>query len=174
MVRPADNRQDSDRPHYYSQYWINVAMGKTTSPTTTVPAEDEVEDEDELDFAAPVAEVKPDTRAKSPKAAEKKPDTGHSTLTSLADLANIEALMRDSAAMDDSMTPDITTGLGAQEMSGANAYGYEAPETEAASGAADEEFAFEDDDEEEEDDDWGGSRRKKPAKNKRREPHRDY
>lgn len=170
MVR-ADSKQDSDRPHFYSQFWIDVALGKPTAATITTPAEDEVEEEDdELSFAAPHAEVKPETRAKASKATEKKPDTGRSTLTSLADLANIDMLMKNSAAMDDTMMPDISAGMSAVEAPSAGVVDF----TEAEAPADTEDFAYDEDDDDEEGDDWGGSRRKKPGKNKRREPHREF
>lgn len=171
MVR-ADNKQDSDRPHFYSQYWIDVAMGKPSVASVSAPAEDEIEDEDEFAFAAPQAEVKPDTRNKASKTPDKKVDTGHSTLTSLADLANIDLLMKNSAAMDDTVMPDITTGLGADEAPNVGDLDYGASDEESTA-SADDDFAYDDEDEEE-DGDWGNSRRKKPGKNKRREPHRDY
>ncbi|HEX8981570.1 MAG TPA: hypothetical protein VF792_02270 [Ktedonobacterales bacterium] len=170
MVR-ADNKQDSDRPHFYSQYWIDVAMGKPTAAAVTAPVEEEIEDEDDFAFAAPQAEVKPDTRSKASKVTEKKADTGHSTLTSLADLANIDMLMKNSAEMDDTMMPDITAGLGAAATPSVGDLDYDTSDEEATA-SADEEFAYEDEDEE--DEDWGNSRRKKPGKSKRREPHRDF
>ncbi len=170
MVR-ADSKQDSDRPHFYSQYWIDVAMGKPTAAAVSAPAEDEIEEEDEFAFAAPQAEVKPDTRSKAAKGADKKVDTGHSTLTSLADLANIDMLMKNSAEMDDTMMPDITAGLGADEAPGIGDLDYDTSDEEATA-SADDEFAYEDEDEE--DEDWGNSRRKKPGKSKRREQHRDF
>jgi hypothetical protein len=169
MVR-ADSKQDSDRPHFYSQFWIDVALGKPTAAAITTLAEDEVEEEDELSFAAPQAEVKPETRAKASKATEKKPDTGRSTLTSLADLANIDMLMKNSAAMDDTMMPDISAGMSAAEAPSAG--GVDITEAEAPADA--EDFEYNEDEDEEEGDDWGGSRRKKPGKSKRRETHREF
>lgn len=168
MVR-VDNRQDSDQPHYYSQFWIDVAMGKTGATPAAAAAPSEAEDEelDDLSFAAPEA-----PKAKPSKSAEKKPDAGHSTLTSFADLANIDLLMKNSAEMDDAVMPDITAGL--DDTAGAE-IGYdatpEADETAAATDASDETFY---DDEEEDDEDWDNSRRKKGGKPKRHERRTDY
>lgn len=175
MVR-ADNKQDSDRPHFYSQYWIDVSQGKPSVSAAAMPAETEEEEEDDLAFAAPKAEAKP---AKPAKPAEKKPDTGRSTLTSLADLANIDMLMKNSAAMDDTMMPDITASISEVEAPSVAALDYdvetdaaaETPETALAS--QDEDFYDFDEEEDEEGEDWGGARRKKPGKAKRRE-HRDF
>ena len=166
-IRP-DNRQDADRPHYYSQFWIDVAMGKQGPALPEAPAAAEGDEEDleaELLALAPKPEAKP----KPPKPVEKKPEV-RPTLTSLADLANIDMLMKSSAAMDEDEAPDISAGLGA-----------EAPDIsldvvaaeEAAAG--DEEEAYDEGfDEDEEDDEWGGGRRKpKPGKSKRHE-RRDF
>jgi hypothetical protein len=176
MVR-ADSKQDSDRPHFYSQFWIDVSMGKSSVPVAA-PAETETEeeDEDELAFAAPKAEARP----KPAKPAEKKPDTGRSTLTSLADLANIDMLMKNSAEMDDTMMPDITANISEVEAPSVAALDYDietdaAAETpETALSSQDENFYdYEEEEEDEEGEDWGGARRKKPGKAKRRE-HRDF
>src|SRR5690348_5119995 len=105
---------DGDRPHYYSQYWINVALGKPTgaaaeseeigliSPTALLET---LEAEPELPPPPPIARPEPVKPAK--KAPEKKPEPAR--LSSLADLANIEELMKSSAAMDDDVVPDIET-----------------------------------------------------------------
>ncbi|HEX9038731.1 MAG TPA: hypothetical protein VF808_17245 [Ktedonobacterales bacterium] len=159
-----NDRQDSDRPHFYSQFWIDVATGKTTpSPAETESVEEADGDLDEDILAlAPKAEPK----AKAAKPAEKKPEA-RPTITSLADLANIDMLMKSSAAMDDDEAPDIAAGLDASASpditldvveGGANTF-------------SDEDEAFE---EEEEDEEWGGGRRKpKPGKTKRHE-RRDF
>jgi hypothetical protein len=177
MVR-ADSKPDSDRPHYYSQYWIDVAMGKPAAAAVTAPAAADLEDEedDELAFAAPKVEPQP----KASKPAEKKPDAGRQPLTSFADLANIEELMRSSAEMDDTVTPDITAGIGEHLPPSVPGLDYDvetdsaANEPETATASQDENFYDYDEEEDEEDEDWGASRRKKPGKNKRHEPHHDY
>ncbi len=173
MVR-ADSKQDSDRPHYYSQFWIDVAQGKT-SATMGAPSEAEEEEADDMAFAAPLPEI---SKPKTGKPAEKKPEPGRSTLTSFADLANIDMLMKNSAAMDDTMMPDITASISETQAPGEAALDYdveaeaaEAPET--ALPGQEEEYFF-DEEEEDEDEDWGGSRRKKPGKSKRREQHREF
>ena len=167
MVR-ADNKQDSDQPHFYSQYWIDVASGKTSAmmPSASIEIEEE-EDLDDLAFAQPEIVTKP----KASKPVEKKPDAAHSTLTSLADLANIELLMKSSAEMDDTLMPDITAGLG--ETADVDA-AYDLPanlaEEPVEAALPEEEFTF--DEEEEEEDEWGSPRRKKGGKPKQRREHR--
>lgn len=165
-----DSRQDSDRPHYYSQFWIDVAMGKQSPTLPESPAIVEEEEEEDLEAEilaiAPKPEPKPEPKAKAPKPAEKKPEA-RPTITSLADLANIDMLMRSSAAMDEDEAPDISAGLGAAAgpditldvVSGADT-------TPSEAEAIPEGF----EEEEEEDDEWGGGRRKpKPGKAKRHE-----
>src|SRR5579859_2847425 len=102
MVR-ADSKQDSDRPHFYSQFWIDVAQGKTSVPDAGAPSVAEEEDIDDISFAGALPEI---SKPKASKPAEKKPEPGRSTLTSLADLANIDMLMKNSTAMDDTTMPD--------------------------------------------------------------------
>lgn len=162
-----DSRQDSDRPHYYSQYWIDVAMGKT-SPSLPEPAMPLEEDEDDLEADILAMAPKPEPKAKAPKPAEKKPEA-RPTITSLADLANIDMLMKSSAAMDDDEAPDISAGLGRAVDPDIT---FDVADSAEASAADEEnEEAF---DEEEEEDDWGGGRRKpKPGKTKRHE-RRDF
>ena len=157
-----DSRQDSDRPHYYSQFWIDVAMGKQSPALPESPA---IVEEDEEDLEPDILAIapKPEPKAKAPKPAEKKPEA-RPTITSLADLANIDMLMRSSAAMDEDEAPDISAGLGATagpditlDVTGEAASENEEPLEEG----------FE---EEEEEDEWGGGRRKpKPGKAKRHE-----
>lgn len=170
MVR-ADNKQDTDQPHYYSQYWIDVAMGKSGAAPAAVsaPSDAEEEDLDDLGFA-PQEVVKP----RPSKSAEKKPEPTHSTLTSFADLANIDMLMKNSAEMDDTMMPDITAGL--DDTAGVEV-GYDAaPEAETTEAAADQEDEsyYDEEEDEEEDEEWGGPRRKKGGKPKRHERRTDY
>ncbi len=162
-----DNRQDSDRPHYYSQFWIDVAMGKQSPALPEAPATAEEEEEGlEPDILA--AAPKPEPK-KAAKPAEKKPEA-RPTITSLADLANIDMLMRSSAAMDDEEAPDISAGLGAEAgpditLDVVNAASPADEEEETVEGGFEEGF-----EEEEEEDEWGGGRRKsKPGKAKRHE-----
>lgn len=161
-----DANQDADRPHYYSQYWIDVAMGK---PTTRVAEavggadEDDMGDDDLL-ASLPSIKAEPAKPAKPAKAPEKKPDTARS-LSSLADLANIDMLMKNSAEMGDSDAladsgaeldaPAIVTDFDVDEIE-------EEPDTEPASLEALQEFDYDEDEEEE--DEWGGRKPGKPAR----------
>ena len=163
MIRK-DPSLDTDKPHYYSQYWIDIAAGRTTS--TGEEAHDE--EGDFGDEFEPVAAVPQETRpAARPKAPEKKQEQPRS-LSSLADLANIDLLMNRSAEMDEDVTPDFAGDAGDLELAATANYD--------ASVEADE-FADEEDDlddfdydEDEEEDEWGESRRPKQTKpHKRRE-----
>ncbi len=170
-----DNKPDSDRPHFYSQFWIDVALGKPSAPVAT-PIESEEDEEEDLAFVAP----RPEARPKPSKPAEKKPDTGRSTLTSLADLANIDMLMKNSAEMDDTEMPDITESIRAGVPPSVPGLDYDvetdapADNEETATAAQDEDFFDFDEEEDEDDEDWGGSRRKKPGKQPKRREHRDF
>jgi hypothetical protein len=170
-----DGRLDPERPHYYSQFWIDVAMGKQSPALPEALPVIEAEDAEDLEdvivavapMPEPLPEPKPEPKPKPVKAAEKKPDA-RPTITSFADLANIDMLMKSSAAMGDDEAPDISGGLDAAPdisldvVSGAEGATETTPTTDDA---FPEELT-----EEEEEDEWGGGRRKpKPGKAKRHE-----
>jgi hypothetical protein len=178
MIRK-DPAQDTDRAHYYSTFWIEVAAGKPIGQGTQATAED-VEPE-ETDFEAllsapPMATpaARPEPKAK-PKPVEKKEPAR--SLSSLADLANIADLMSQSAQMEDDAVPDIAAGVGeglpAEAISDFELDELPAEEEEPgvfADTSEENDEEFEDfEDEEEEEEDWGGSRRPKPKKPPRRE-----
>jgi hypothetical protein len=176
-----DPAQDLERPHFYSQYWIDVASGKRDFSVARAVEADVVPEEDE-EFAAPLdtAISKP---APKPKKPEKKPEPVRPTITSLADLANIDMLMRNSAEMEGEV-PDLESGdIGEFEPFAAEAESAPAEteystedlaEVEAADMDTEEdEYGFEDEFEEEEEDEWGGARRpSKQTKPRRRERDR--
>ena len=193
MIRK-DITLDADRPHYYSQFWIDVAMGKReigaprtaiverdVEPTGGVPHETHFADEvePELELEPPIVRVQP-----APKKAEpKKPEPARASLSSLADLAKIDMLMRDSAQMDDDTVPDIENAASAPAIEDepiATDFDMDENALRAAEEpisldeqVADEEFNQQFD--EEEDDEWGGGPRRGSKPNKRRrEPRRDF
>jgi hypothetical protein len=186
MIRK-DITQDADRPHFYSQFWVDIAAGRreiggahtSTAEITEAETEDEspdyltapVADELEAEEIAPAAKA---PRAAKPKAEPKKQEAARPALTSLADLANIDMMMKNSAAMDDDAVPDIEgAGSGSAIVTD---FDPNAVATEAEAPAGEEvEFAPEEFDEE---DEWGESegprRGSKPTKRRRPEPRRDY
>jgi hypothetical protein len=174
-----DAGQDGDRAHFYSQYWIDVAQGKPTGPaavaTETPTADDELDLDDEI-LAPRAARPEPAPKPTKPaKAPEKKPEPAK--LSSLADLANIDLLMKNSAELDDDVAPDLASGYEAPDTSTGFPMGAsieEAEETEPEIESLEEYEADElDYDEDEEDDEWGNQRaKKKPTQ--RRERRRDF
>jgi hypothetical protein len=174
-----DAGQDGDRAHFYSQYWIDVAQGKPTGPaavaTETPTADDELDLDDEI-LAPRAARPEPAPKPTKPaKAPEKKPEPAK--LSSLADLANIDLLMKNSAELDDDVAPDLASGYEAPDTS--RGFPMDAPiedaeETEPEIESLEEYEADElDYDEDEEDDEWGNQRaKKKPTQ--RRERRRDF
>ena len=184
-----DVTQDIDRPHYYSQFWIDVAQGKRDVTAGRVAdAEtdvDDIEDEQDHDFepapAVARAPVKPKPASKAP---EKKPEPTRPTITSLADLANIDLLMKSSAEMENDEVPDIESGaiddlgpLGQQSAvetpAAAPEIDYpevedETPESAQEDGDLDDDL---DSDEDEEEEGWGGPR--KPSKQQKQQRRRE-
>lgn len=177
--------QDTDRPHYYSQYWIDVAQGRQkASPASVMPeTASPIEEDEEFDDEAPMIDLpKVEAKPKAAKTKEPKPEPARPTLNSLADLANIDLLMRSSAAMADDQSPDIAAGVGPgfDESVGSGfdlANAPAADEEEEPVAASDDLEDFDNFDEDEEEDDWGGGPRRKkgPSKPaKRREQRRDF
>lgn len=191
-----DVTQDIDRPHYYSQFWIDVAQGKrdvTAGRVADAEADvEDIEDEQDHDFEpTPVVAKAPAKPKPVNKAPEKKPEPVRPTITSLADLANIDLLMKSSAEMDSDEVPDIESGaiddlgpLGAESPVEASAApdsaapDIEYPEVEEEAPAlAEEDEPFDEDldyDEDEDEEGWGSSRKssKKQQQQQRRRERR--
>ena len=176
-----DTAQDSiDRPHYYSQYWLDIATGKQDIADDQGVAEamdlDELED-DELIAMPELPAPKP---PKKPTKVDRKAEPSRPTFTSLADLANIDLLMKNSAAMEGDEVTDLEKGtiddLAPFDQSAATpapiagdvAFG-EAEDEAIAADQDEDEFGL-DFDEEEEEDEWGG---RKPGKGKPKPPRRE-
>lgn len=177
--------QDLDRPHYYSQFWVDVASGKRDLAAAQ-PAEIDAELEPEYEELEPepVAFEPPKPAAKAkPAKPEKKPEPVRPTITSLADLANIDLLMKNSAEMAGDEVPDLeagaigdlepfTTDVAAEEPGIVTDFDLDAATAEPEAVAADddeEEFGDLEFDEEEEEDEWGSPRKpSKPSKQQRR------
>lgn len=182
MVRK-DPVQDLDRPHYYSQFWLDVASGKRDlAAVRQVEADAELEPEfEDIEPAPPPIELpKPAARAR-PAKPEKKLEPARPTITSLADLANIDMLMKNSAAMEGDEVPDLEAGAmgdlepfasDVSEPEAATTFDLDEPELEPELLAEDEneeglgELEY---DEDEEEDEWGAPRKSsKPSKQQRR------
>jgi hypothetical protein len=193
MIR-RDNTQDAEKARNYSNFWIEVAMGKENSQGTSAVADDnsdltdladvtnvtdltgatgmtDVSDLPDLEeFIAPAPAAKP---AKS-KPVEKKVEAPRS-LSSFADLANIEALMKSSADLGDDAEVDLasdeaedldvplTSDYNFSEVAEGNE-----PEAESL-----DEFADEDFDEEDEEEDTGWAVGRKPKQTKPQKPRRE-
>jgi hypothetical protein len=167
-----------EHPHYYSRYWLAVAAGQAGVPLEQAAPSagfEEFEPDEE-----PVLEPEQELPPPPPKPVkqqkpERRVEPARPVLTSLADLANIDKLMQDSAAMDAAEVPDIETGA----MDDFGPFGQE-PEAETVTydaGEAEtvpldeegEEFGDLDFDEEE--DEWGDTRR--PGKQPKKPPRRE-
>lgn len=158
MIR-RDTTQDADKVHYYSSYWIEVALGRESAAGAAAATEEAAE---EPEFAEPAPA--PVAAAPEPKPAKKAPEKKQEqprSLSSLADLANIDLLMRSSAEMDDETPVDLATGV-AEDIEPAIDADFEV--AEAAEDVAGEEEDIFDDFEDEEEDEWGNTRRGKPGK----------
>jgi|SRR5579871_111761 hypothetical protein len=176
-----DTAQELDRPHYYSQFWIDIAQGKRDLAAAASDGA-EVEDIDDESFGIE-PEPKATPKAKASKAPEKKPEPARPVISSLADLANIDLLMKSSAEMDGDEVPDIEAGAmddlepfsQTTTPEPAIVTDFDPNEVEDQAEASFDDSLDEDEDEldydEEEEDDWGSSRKpSKPQKQQRRQP----
>jgi hypothetical protein len=187
MMSRKDIAQELDRPHYYSQFWIDVAQGKRDlSAVRVAEAEAEVEDIEEEDFSArpePVINHAPKPRVS--KVPEKKAEPARPIISSLADLANIDLLMKSSAEMDSDEVPDIEAGaiddLGpfgqaTAEVEPAIVTDFDLADVESAPEALLEDNLEDNLDEdaegydEEEEDEWGSTRKPSKSQRPRRQP----
>lgn len=184
MIRK-DTALDTDKPHYYSQFWIDVAAGKREigagrSATVEAEPEDELDalvvDVDEIPAIESIPDVAPAKAARPAKSKHepKRPEPVRPALTSLADLAKIDLMMKNSAEMDNDTVPDIEAAVGASAdlpdsivigVDPANAAPVPAAEADDETEGGEFEEGFEEEDE------WGeeeGPRRgSKPAKRRR-------
>lgn len=188
MIR-RDTALDADRPHYYSQFWIDVAGGKReVGGPRSVTAEPEAQYEEPAAVAAsstptpeiaepietPPAKV---ARATKPKPEPKRPEP---VLTSLADLAKIDLMMKSSAEMGEDTVPDIENAANVpfDEEPIVTDFDLTAvPVEEEPRAAADEESEGEYSEEFEDEDEWGdeeGPRRGSKPNKRRREPRREF
>lgn len=177
MIRK-DIALDSDRPHFYSQYWVEVAMGKHEGSAASTAEMDIEPDDEALELEEPPEIVTPKAaRPSRAKSESKKPEQPRAAVTSLQDLAQ---MMKTSAEMDADTVPDIDSAVSAPEtlqdvivtdFDPATLADVEEPASDAEPEFSDEEF--------EDEDEWGNDgdqprRGSKPAKRQRREQRRDF
>ncbi len=182
MIR-RDNSQDAERPRNYSSFWIEVAQGKDGGSSASAMLTDEEMDfevpaataEDIAEFATPEPPAAPAKPAKS-KPTDKKVEPPRS-LTSLADLANIDMLMKNSADLGDEAEVDLASDEAEDlDVPLTSDYNFAEGADEELEADADtfEDLDEEDFDEEEEEDDWGGRKTKPSRPQKPRRERRQF
>jgi hypothetical protein len=183
MMSRKDAAQEVDRPHFYSQFWIDIAQGKRDlSAIRSVESDAELEDIEPTSLATePEPVAGPAPKPRTARVPEKKPEPVRPVISSLADLANIDLLMKSSAEMDNDEVPDIEAGamddLGPFGQAGAEAEPSIVTDFDLENIEDEPEEVFEDsltdsDDEfdEEEDDEWGSARKPSKPQKPRRQP----
>ncbi len=176
MIRK-DSEKDTERPHYYSQFWLDVAAGRREIGTPKPEEEAETPEPTPLRKAgrsspAPVTDGHKETRAQTVVEPEYPPkefvepeeeELGRAGVVDDMDLPNIlvEDILEDTTSSDLDYTP----------------------EEEEAATEEEEEETYDEEEEEEEDDSWSARGRKKPKpgrqikqpkKKPRREPRRGF
>jgi hypothetical protein len=183
MLNRKDTSQELDRPHFYSQFWIDVAQGKRDlAAVRSVESDSEVEDTEDEEFAIqPEPIVTPGPKPRVARVPEKKVEPPRPVISSLADLANIDLLMKSSAEMDTDEVPDIEAGamddLGpfgqatdTAEPSIITDFDLDEVESEPEAMAGEDLDEESEDFEEEEEDEWGAPRRTSKPQKPRRQP----
>jgi hypothetical protein len=171
-----------EHPHYYSKYWLAVAAGQAGVPLEQAAPSAEFEEFEPAEVLEPELEPEPvpelppfPAKPAKQQKPERRVEPARPVLTSLADLANIDKLMQDSAAMDAAEVPDIETGamddfapFGQEPEPETVTYNAGEAETVPLSEEAEE---FGDLDFDEEEDEWEGTRR--PGKQPKKPPRRE-
>jgi hypothetical protein len=158
-----DSEKDSERPHYYSQFWLDVAAGRRIigAPRPNEEAESDIEPEPE-----PVALRRP------PRASSSTLSDGYSETLSHPEVGpedEIEDLVEpelDDLDLDDEVDESELppTDLDESEIPDVDFAAPDIEDEEALSAEEEEEFFPDDEEEEEEDEEvgWSGRGRKKP------------
>jgi hypothetical protein len=182
MMSRKDTAQEVDRPHYYSQFWIDIAQGKRDlSAVRSVESDAEIEDVEPTSFATePEPVASPVPKPKAAKLPDKKVEPVRPVISSLADLANIDLLMKSSAEMDNDEVPDIEAGaiddLGpfgqaVTEAEPSIVTDFDVENIENEPEEIFEDSLMESDDfDEDEDDEWGSTRKPSKPQKPRRQP----
>jgi hypothetical protein len=183
-----DSEKDTDRPHYYSQFWLDLAAGRTV---IGAPKVEEEADLDEVDLEMPEPEPTPLRKA------------GRST-TSVSDgykSTRAQTVVEPAFAPDEFAEPEENEFEQAYEVDDLELPNIVVEETEeetiipqpdlipeeeeAEEEEEEEPFYDEEEEEEEEEDSWGARGRKKPKpgrqvkapkplKKPKREPRRGF
>jgi hypothetical protein len=181
-----DSEKETDRPHYYSQFWLDVAAGRTVIGSAKVEDEtDQVDDETEIpeptplrragrNHATSVTDGYNATRAQTvvepafvPEEFEESEESEFELADDVVDLELPDNVLDE--AVEETIIPEADIIPDEEEME-----------------EAEDELFFEDDDEDDEDDDgWSARGRKKPkpgrqvkppkpVKKPKREPRRGF
>ena len=161
LMAKKDNEKDSERPHYYSQFWLDVAAGRRIIGAPKEEGEGEGESE------APIA-------------------TAPARRASRAQESIHEEIIHPSAGFDQEEIAEEEEGSFAsnelEEVVDADLPDVDIAEDEEYSDEEEEEDLYDEDEDEDEDEEWGTRGRKKakptratkPAKKPRREPRRGF
>ncbi|GAC1380496.1 MAG: hypothetical protein NVS4B7_16770 [Ktedonobacteraceae bacterium] len=177
-----DSEKDADRPHYYSQFWLDVAAGRRTIGTPKTNEEDDLEPEmgtvllrkaSGRNNIAAISDGYAETIAHPEVEAEFEPE--ELAKPEFADLEQSDEVeeMEQDEEVDEIALPDVA--IEEEEI----------PDVELTPVEEEEEiFADEEDEEDEEDIGWSGGRGRKkpkpgrqaklPVKKPKREPRRGF
>jgi hypothetical protein len=184
-----DSEKDTDRPHYYSQFWLDVAAGRTVIGAAKSEEETDLV-EDETEVSEPELKLAPLRRVGRNHAASA--TDGYKTTQTVPEPAFVPEEFEESEESEfnladnvvDLELPDNVLDESEEEMIIPEAYIM--PDEEELEEGEDELFFDEEiEDEDEDDDGWSARGRKKPkpgrqakapkpTKKPKREPRRGY
>lgn len=165
-----DSEKETDRPHYYSQFWLDVAAGRTV--IGAAKGEDEiVPGEDETDISEPELEPTPLRRAGRHHAASSTDGYKATRTQTVVEPAYVPGEFEENAEnefdltdeVDDLELPDTVLDEPEEEM--VIPEDVILPDEEEMEEEEDDLFfdeEIEDEDEDEDEDSWGSRGRKKP------------
>jgi hypothetical protein len=172
-----DSEKDSERPHYYSQFWLDVAAGRRIIGTPKPSDESEF---GESEPPEPIAPRKAAGRAHEDGMRAQSDGRGETIVHPVAEpiVAPSDEIFPEEELEEEELPPEE-----ADELDLPYVEDVDIPDMDLGLADEEEEEEFlEDEEEEEEDLGWGGRGRKKPKpsrpvkppKKPRREPRRGY
>jgi hypothetical protein len=169
-----DSEKDAERPHYYSQFWLDVAAGRRVIGTPIgAPSESRVDEEADIAESEPMEPIGPHSSGRSRAATDDSDGFRriHPQAVVEPEVAPEEEIIEPDLdefdladTVDDTEIPNIELGDTEDDLDAVEPE----PEMDYLPEEEEEEEYF--DDEEEEDDEWIGRGKKKPKPGRQVKP----
>jgi hypothetical protein len=178
-----DSEKETDRPHYYSQFWLDVAAGRTVIGAPKVEDEAELADT-ELEMPEPTP-LRKAGRSTASATDGYKPARAQAVVEPALAPEEFAEPEEDEFEQEEEVDDLELPNIGVEDAEEETAIPPEAEETEEQEEEEDLFYDEEEDEEEEDEDSWGARGRKKPKpgrqvkppkplKKPKREPRRGF